>query len=294
MPEKQTVGLELQSVFDIAGKDEAGIAKSFGVILRKDKTLMKMFINDVFKSKFRFPKSLYEQTEFSFEKNEKNGRTDIEIENDEFHVIIEAKIKTNNIKFQQANKYCKKLAESNSKRKCFVFLTEFGNLDVPVELRRKYPKIEFTTIFWNDILKLLKLRKSVKVNLIDEYENYLIHTRKMKIYDIEIWAVVVKEKQLSNFDEGNYYLNNKRHSPIFIAKRVWDENKNKIVINELRPVIKINDPNSKLGKKLGITKRKDYVYELGEAIKLANQKCIKRGFTQNSAIAVKFEDLINL
>ncbi len=107
----------------------------------------------------------------------------------------------------------------------------------------------------------------------------------MKIYDIDIWAVVVRGKQEKNFDNGNLYINNKKHHPIFIGKREWDTNKKKVMVKELRPVLKIHDPASVKGKQNGGS----YVYDLGK--KLILEQPIVRKFGQTGAIALKFEEI---
>ena len=283
---KERIWSHIHSVFDIAGKNELGLTRAFGVILRKDKTLFNNFLRLVLQHPPSISKALFSKTEFFFEKSHRQGRTDIEIVNDEIHVIIESKIGTNRIRFKQADRYCNKLSSSISKHKCFVFLTEIGNIKVDQSLERKYPNIKFGNCSWKDTLGLFNLRKKIIVNLVQEYESYLLEAQEMKIYDIDIWAVsVTRKQQVKNFDKWNFYINNKRHSPIFIAKRQWDSRLKRVTIKELRPVIKIHDPDSPKGRQNG----KNYVYDLGRTLKL--QKPIIKRFSQASAISVSFNDI---
>lgn len=275
----------LCSIFDIAGLDENALTRSFGVILRKDKTLLSKFLSRAIGKNFKISKPLFDQTTFYFEKSHSEGRTDIEIVNDKIHVIIESKIGTNEVKLNQADKYARKLKESKTEQKCFIFLTEIGNLTLNKELISKYPDIVFSNVSWADTLKLLKERKAIKVNLVKEYENYLLEGREMKIYDIDIWAVVVKNKQEENFDNHNFYINDKKHSPIFIAKREWDKVSKKVIVKELRPVLEIHSPDSEKGKENG----EKYVYVLGKKL-ILEQPIIKK-FSQASAISVNFDEI---
>ena len=281
----KTLKPHLDSIFDIAGSDENALTKSFGVILRKDKTLLSNFLSVAMKKSYSISKQLFDRTHFYFEKSHSGGRTDIEIKNDEIHVIIESKIGTNEVKLKQASKYSEELNRSAAKMKCFVFLTEIGNLDIDKNLKSTFPNIVFTNISWDATLELLKKRKNIRVDLVREYENYLLEGRKMKIYDIDIWAVVVKDKQGRNFDNHNFYINNKKHSPILIGKREWNVNLKKVIVKELRPVLKIHDPDSEKGKING----KNYVYDLGK--KLVLEQPIIKKFSQASAISVKFDEI---
>lgn len=275
----------LNSIFDIAGYDENAITKSFGVILRKDKTLLNYFLTAAFKKKYRLTKAQFDKTQFHFEKKHSGGRTDIEIKNDNMHLIIESKIGPNSVKLNQAIKYSELLQKSNANDKCFVFLTEIGNLEIDKNLKTQFPKIIYTNLSWEFTLEIIQRRKNIQVDLAIEYQNYILEGRKMKIHDIDIWAVVVKGEQKINYDENNYYINNKRHSPILIGKREWDKELRKAVVKELRPVIKIHDSDSEKGKNNG----GNYIYDLGKKIEL--KKPIINKFYQTSAISLSFNDI---
>ena len=81
----------LDSVFDVGGKREGGVAKAFGVILRNDKTVLKKFLLSVFKNVNTLD---FKECTISFEEfHGKHGRTDIEIKNSHYHVIVECKVK---------------------------------------------------------------------------------------------------------------------------------------------------------------------------------------------------------
>ncbi len=283
---EEKVWPHLNSIFDIAGSKETGLAQSFGVIIRKDKTLLNKLIELIISPKFlRLSNSNFRNTNFYFEKSSLEGRTDIEIVNEQIHIIIESKIGTSFVKFEQANKYCDRLNKSTSECKCFVILTEIGNIDVNDKLKKRHPNINFKILSWNNILELLQSRRNIKVDLSKEFEQYILETQKMKIFDIDVWAVVVRDKQLKNFDKNDFYINDKRHSPIFIGKREWDVNRKRVVINEIRPVVKIHDADSEKGRK----NNGCYVYELGSPLKL--KEPIMNKFSQAGAIALKLSEL---
>jgi hypothetical protein len=111
----------------------------------------------------------------------------------------------------------------------------------------------------------------------------------MKIHDIDIWAVVVREKEEINLEKYGVYRNNKSHAPIFIAKREWDKERKKVIIRDLYPVIQVHEPHSSFAKKYNKNNGKDYLYELGNKLTLTMP--IVKKFNQASAIAVSFQEL---
>ena len=111
----------------------------------------------------------------------------------------------------------------------------------------------------------------------------------MKIYDIDIWAVVVRKQEVLNMEKNRIYRNYHYHRPIMIAKREWDKSLNRIVIHSLYPVLQVHDPRSDFAMKYNKSNREDYVYQLGKKIVLENP--IIKKFSQASAIAVTFKEL---
>jgi len=284
----------IESVFDIAGDDEAGITKSFGIILRKDKTLLKKLLS-IFDSKIQLSKELFENSEFLFEKKGSHGRTDIEIRNDKIHVIIESKTGKNKVTLKQAGKYADYLKESKSEKKIFIFLTEV-TASIDRKLKENYPNIIFGTLGWEKTLEMLRERRTIKVNLVEEYEKYLIGGREMKIHDIDIWAVsITKPMQIENYEKRNFYRNDKEHRPILIGRREWDKGLKRSVIKELRPVLKVLDKSSQEAKKYQkYTKGGGgncYIYMLGRKLILEKPIIKKKKWGQQSAIAESFDIL---
>jgi hypothetical protein len=278
--------IPIRSVFDIAGRNENALTKSFGVVLRRDRTLLSHFLQRVLGKPFRLHSADFAKTSFRFERSHEEGRVDIEICLDgKLHVFIESKIGTAQVGMHQAERYARVLERSICRMKCFVFLTQIGGLEISDELKRRFPSIMFRSMGWQESLELLQRRKNINVNLVDEYQSYLMDARKMKIHDIDIWAVAVRGKQIENFDSHAIYLHSKRHSPVFIGKREWDRSMHRVVVRVLKPVLKVHDKESTLGRQKGGL----YVYELGEALVL-NQPIVNR-FSQRSAISIPFEKL---
>jgi len=272
------------------GREETALTRSLLTILYKDKLTLNGLIKFCFPElKFHFTNTLLRQSSFAFEKDHgEYGRTDIEILNKSIHLIIEAKIGGGQIRIDQAKKYSNILNESLSKIKLFVFLSELNNYSAIKKLKSKYRNIKYSNISWANIFdELLKKRKSISINLRDEFRNALLGSHEMKISDIDIWAVVVRGKEELNLEKHGIYRNNKYHNPIMVAKREWDKDIKKVVINNLYPVLHVHDPRSDFAKKYNQNNGKDYVYQLGEKIILKNP--IIKKFSQASAIAMTFK-----
>ncbi len=282
-------GTPIRSIFDIAGRNENALTKSFGVILRRDQTLLSHFLSHVFRRSFRLHKEEFNRLTFRFEKSHEDGRVDIEIcLEGQFHVFIESKSGRAVVGRRQAERYARALEKSVCRKKYFVFLTEIGNLQISRKLRLKYPSIKFRSMGWQETLELLSKRRVINVNLVDEYQSYLLEARKMRIHDIDLWAVAVRGKQVENFDKHEFYIHGQRHSPIFIGKREWDKKLHQVVVRVLRPVLVVLDKDSPEGRENGGV----YVYKLGKALVLT-QPLVNR-FSQRSAISISFDKLAPL
>ena len=273
------------------GKNETALTRMLSSLLYKDITLINHLLNHAYPGlNYKITKREFNNTEFYFEKdNNDNGRTDIEIINSRFHIVIEAKIKNNIITQSQAAKYSEILNNSKSSIKLFIFLIEIDNTIIPDDLWKKFSMIKYSKISWSDVYKLVSSRKTINVNLVPELLNSIKWSHDMKIHDIDIWAIVVRGKELINLEKNGIYRNKNSHNPVLIGKREWDESSKKVIIRDLYPVIRIHDPESEYGKKYNTGNSKDFIYELGK--KMTLEKPIVKKFSQSSAIAVSFSDI---
>lgn len=301
---------KIDSIFDIAGRDENALSRAFGAMIREDKKILEYLLKIILDKKIPISKKLFSTTQLYFEKHGKDGRTDIEIVNDKLHLIIESKIGNNKAAVKQAVKYCKeRLRDSPSKKKIFIFLTEVGNIE-PEEikgLKNEFKNVLFGNLSWGETLKIIQKRKKISINLVNEYENYLSGGLSMKIHDIDLWAVSVTDKQqIENFDKYAFYRNNKKHNPFLIGLREYDKSLKKSVIKRIRPVLYRLDPGSKEikdytnNRKWGV-KENEYIYILGRELVLEkpirpkdirdkNGKPLKK-FNQASARNIDFQDI---
>jgi len=88
---------------------------------------------------------------FSFEKSHDEGRVDIEILLEgKLRVFIESKTGRARVGEHQAERYAHVLEKTVCREKCFVFLTQIGNLEISAELRRKFPSVRFRSMGWQE------------------------------------------------------------------------------------------------------------------------------------------------
>ena len=71
----------------------------------------------------------------------------------------------------------------------------------------------------------------------------------MKITDMDIWAVVVRDRELQRLKNEYVYLNGIYHQPIFIGLREWDNELKQVIVKDLYPVKEILPYNSPRLKK---------------------------------------------
>jgi len=276
----------IHSIFDIAGRNENALTKSFGVVLRRDKTLLSHFLSKVTGRRVTLTNAEFTSTTFRFEKSHEEGRVDIEIViSGRWHIFVESKTGKAEVGENQAERYARVLEKSQCRERIFVFLTQIDNLEISESLKVRYPSIRFFSLGWQSSLELIMGRRSITVDLVEEYRMYLLEARRMKIHDIDIWAVAVRNKQIENFDSHGIYLHSERHSPVFIGKREWDKKLRRVVVRVLRPVLNVHDRDSLQGRRHGGV----FVYELGAPLVIADP--IVNQFSQRSAISIPFERL---
>lgn len=107
--------------FDLLGTDEVGLSKAFAFLLGKDRYALYKFLHFIGIEE-RNSDNNFRNVSIEIEKhNKENGRTDIEIkQEDKFHVIIESKIRNNKIKKEQRIKYSEIFKPGINNILCFI------------------------------------------------------------------------------------------------------------------------------------------------------------------------------
>ena len=162
-------------------------------------------------------------------------------------------------------------------------LTQFPN-------QKKYSHngVDVIPTTWIDFYQIVK-KLNIHVNISNEFESYLIRSHGMKINDIDIWAVSVKDTERKRLEIDLIYRNKNYHLPVFIGQREWDAKLQKVIVNKLYPVVEVLEPDHPRSRLHNNGDGIDYIYVLNQPIILA--KPIKKKFSQNSAIAVSFDEV---
>jgi hypothetical protein len=287
---------EIRSLFDIYNQTETGLSRSLAFLIQKDYRILKKLLyaenknND--NNNFVFTNEDKKSLEVKFEDAFNDSRFDITCETNNYYILIETKVGKSIVFDKQFKKYIEHLNSIKNKTyKVFFLLTEFENQK---QYFSKYPKIKVVYINWINVYSITqKLKMEIKLNLSHEFDEYITRSQSMNFYDIEIWAVVVKDKELDHFNNDSIYLNGHYHKPLFIARRHWDKKKHKVVVDEIHQVTKIIKKNSKEAQKEAqkMKIKVTNIYKFGPAIKLT--KPINKEFKgmRSSFVELKFSDL---
>ncbi|GAB1442911.1 hypothetical protein MASR2M39_17470 [Ignavibacteriales bacterium] len=146
------------SIYDLLGNNEMALSQAFAHLLASDEESFKCFFRDILGEKY-LKKNTFENAEIGLEKHSRDdGRTDIEIKSEHYHVIIEIKIKNNPIT-GQISQYLKRFDE-DAKSNHFV-----GISNIPSLLPTFHENIKFHNISWMGIFQKFQLIKEPATQL---------------------------------------------------------------------------------------------------------------------------------
>lgn len=280
----------MQNIYTSYPEDEPSYTRSLtSIFIANPKIFAKIFMS-ITEEKFPFVE--IKNLTFTAEKACGAGRLDIFCISQNYLVIFEAKIGDALVEKEQYEKYTEEYKSETQKNKYFITLTESPLQEIPNE----YNGFKFFKTTWKEICIYLE-RKEANVNLSKNFALHIKESMKMKDFDIEIWAVVVRDEQKENLEKHHIYLNNKYHNPLFIAPREWARDEGKVTVQKMYPVKEIIKPesNDRLQKiyDMGLKNipSTDYIYVLGSA--LVMEEPVKKSFKHiaNSAIALKLSEL---
>lgn len=138
------------SIFDLLGKNEMALSQAFAHLLASDKVVFDHFFKKALGEKY-LKKGSFANAEIGLEKYHKDdGRTDIEINTEHYHVIIEVKIKNNPITFHQNIQYLSRF-ELEHKSNHFVAIS-----NIPSLLSDSTQNIKFHYKSWIEIFQILQ------------------------------------------------------------------------------------------------------------------------------------------
>ena len=188
--------IDVSSVFQLLGENEDNISYSVAWLLSKSETLLNLLLTQLFGD-------IYfdiENTVIYLQKAEgRNGRTDIEItDNDNFHIIIEAKKGWTLPSYDQLEKYSRRESFNVNKtvrHKAIVTLTECTHdyINLYFEYKEIYG-VEVKHLNWKDIYNFTKkatlTKKHSEKRWIAELKQYLGRIMTMQNIDSNLVYVV--------------------------------------------------------------------------------------------------------
>lgn len=271
----------VKSIFDVFNKKETGLSRSLAAMFYADYTILKKLLKA---NRIILKAEDLNSLDVFFEPTFGLARFDVYCLSKNYAIVIEIKIGVNIVENDQLEKYKKELRSFDRPNKILILLTQFKN-------QKKYASsksIKIINSTWEEIYSIVKLNKIV-INLDQEFKKYLTGSHMMKISDMDIWAVVVRGKELKKLKDQKVYRNYKYHQPVFIGLREWDKNEKRVIVKKLYPVKEILQPKDPRARLYNEGNKTDYVYVLGDPMVLENP--IRKKFSQQSAISLQFDKI---
>ena len=270
----------INSMFDLYNRKETGLSRSLAAIIYSDERVLWKLLKD---NNFKYNSIDKKKLKVYYELTNERDRFDVFCENENFDIIVETKVGSSTIGKKQREKYIEKLKKSDKKYKILIQITQ---LRKQVEYDKN---VTIINALWMDILKIVNNYK-ITINVSNEFENYLVRSLKMKITDGDIWAVVVRGRELKRLKEEHIYIKTIHHRPIFIGLREKDKDLKQVVVKELYPIKDILPSDDPYLRKYGdLSNIGNWVYIVNDPIILKNP--IKKKFSQQSAMMINFDEL---
>ncbi len=183
--------------FDLLGYDEKGLSKAFAFLLAKEKDTLYHFLKHVGVT-VNNTASNFQRTSIIVEKKRKEGRTDIEIfQPRRFHVIIEAKIRSNKVR-DQRTQYIGSF--SDVPQKCLCFITQVN--DYKKAIMRG---LTVRNIGWLEIANLFDEKRFYTKKIVADFLAFINRGYKMRNQREILVQDVSLKKEMRQYREFNIY-----------------------------------------------------------------------------------------
>ncbi|APY06865.1 hypothetical protein BWZ20_00495 [Winogradskyella sp. J14-2] len=210
------------SEFDLLGNNETALTKAFAFVIGKERKALSEFLNFI-NIGTRITSSRFREIEIKIEYTRNEGRTDIEIEfGNEFHIIIEAKVRKNRIR-QQRTQYLNSFnREAKTKILCFVTQERDSNKQIADD-------VEIINTSWLDITELYDHKKFIDNELVSKFlkfvsKNYRMNEQKeVLIQDLSIEEELVRYKKHSIYRRDQTYGTPLYFAPYFTRNANQEE-----------------------------------------------------------------------
>ena len=205
-------GDEIESVFGLLGKHENDITKAIAFTLSRCPEYLKLFLTKVLPPNISFDLG---NVDIAFQKREKDGITDIEIEQDGvFAIVIEAKRGFNLPGKNQLQKYADDL---NGRTKGFKFIVTLSDSMCAIAQATIPPSLEGISIKhmrYDDLRQLaqdsIRGSKPVESALLEELIQYLKGVINMRnLHSNTVYVVPISGENIKEHDDKRTY-----HCPV--------------------------------------------------------------------------------
>ena len=236
------------SPFDLIGNDEVALSKSFAFMLANSPLALRIFINSI------LPKLIQEKSFKKFQisveenyNNIKNGRTDIEIKSNNIHIIVECKIRDNQVneqftqyieRFKDLDEIGESKNESKNKIMCFITQDRLSQIISKNGIKYKY-------FSWLEIYNIYEIEKNNN-KYIRNFLNFwqrryeMNYIKEILIQDLGLYKIGLKRYFLYN----TYKRDKTLGVPLYFSPHITNIGiKNLGEIQELKSVFQfINSP----------------------------------------------------
>ncbi len=214
--------------FELIGNDELALSKAFSYLLSINFNIFTIFLKALGIKNLRSKK--YYETRINTETTRPEGRTDIEIENDDFHIIIECKIAKNKLS-RQKTQYNNVFKPNKIKILCFITEEIETELNINDDIRIIY-------FSWFDILNLIEKPEFIEDKLILSFkklsENVLNmnNNNEILIQDLSI------NTEIELFEKYSLYRRNRTFGIAYYFAPYYTKTTGKPVgINQIKKIL---------------------------------------------------------
>lgn len=199
------------STLDLLGSDEVALSKAFAHLLASDSDCYFHFLRFI-GLKIRNTQENYRLTTIETEKKRKEGRTDIELKQEnKYHIIIECKIRKGKVQ-KQRTQYLTSF-DKNAPQKIICFLTQERDTNKQIK-----DGITIKNTSWLEIIELFNNKNLIVKPIITDFLKFATKNYKMKELKEILIQNLSDQIEIIRFNEFSIYRRNQTFgTPIYFA-----------------------------------------------------------------------------
>lgn len=165
-------GRQIESIFELLGEDEDDITYSIGWAFANSPAFLNAFIKKAWPKASNTDEAIIRLQEAK----RQSGRTDIEIQGNNFHIIIEAKRGWSLPDERQLSLYAKRLKKDNDQQNLIVAMSECSQEYASLHLPEQIQNVPVKHFSWKDIAlttKRVRDASHAEKRLLEQLRTYL-------------------------------------------------------------------------------------------------------------------------